>query len=75
MSRRYVKTSKFNSLDEVNPEVVAVVSAKDNLQSIGDQKYFKRNYLDAIRQIVPKFYFNDEQLISGTYISFSLYQG
>ena len=70
MSRRYVKTSKFNSLDQVNPEIVAVVSAKDNLQSIGDQEYFKRNYLDAIRQIVPKFYFNDEQLISGTYISF-----
>ena len=71
MSRRYVKTSKFNSLDQVSPKVVAVVTAKDNLQSVAeDQVYFKRNYLDAIRQIIPKFYFNDERAISGTHVSF-----
>ena len=71
MSRRYVKTSKFNSLDQIKPEIVAVVTAKDNLQSVSeDQVYFKRNYLDAIRQIIPKFYFDDERVISGTQVSF-----
>ena len=71
MSRRYVKTSKFNSLDEVVVETTAVISAKDNLQSVAEeQTYFKRNYLDAIRQIIPKFYFNDEQQVSGLHISY-----
>ena len=71
MSRRYVKQSKTNSLGEITPEVVAVVSAKDNLIQVTDeQKYFKRNYLDAIRQIVPKFYFSDEQDVSGVQVSF-----
>ena len=71
MSRRYVQSSKFNSLDEVIPEVVAVISAKDGIETYTDsQKYFKRNYLDAIRQIVPKFYFTDEQQISGTQVSY-----
>ena len=71
MSRRYVKTSKFNSLDEVVVETTAVISAKDNLQGVkGEQTYFKRNYLDAIRQIIPKFYFNDEQQVSGVQVSY-----
>ena len=71
MSRRYVKTAKFNSLDQVRPEVVAVVTAKDNLQSVADnQTYFKRNYLDALRKVIPEFYFSDEQSLSGTQVSF-----
>ena len=72
MSRRYVYKSKFNDVDEVVPEVVAVVSAKDNLQTINDeQQYFKRNYIEAIRKIIPKFYFSDEQVISGTHIAYT----
>ena len=71
MSRRYVHTSKFNDLDEITPEVVAVVSAKDNSQIVaGEQKYFKRNYIEAIRKIIPKFYFSDEQIISGTHVTY-----
>ena len=71
MSRRYVKTAKFNSLDQVRPEVVAVITAKDNIQSVSEnQAYFKRNYLDALRKIIPEFYFNDERVISGTQVSF-----
>jgi len=71
MSRRYVKKSKINDLNQVVPEIVAVVSAKDNIESIAtSQKYFKQNYLDAIRKIIPNFYFSDEQVISGTQVSF-----
>ena len=32
MSRRYVKASKFDDLNKIKVETVAVVSAKDNLQ-------------------------------------------
>jgi len=71
MSRRYVKTSKFDDLNKVKVETVAVVSAKDNLQGAAEsQTYFKRNYLDAIKKIIPSFYFYDEQQISGTQISY-----
>jgi hypothetical protein len=71
MSRRYVKKGKWNSLNQITPEVVAVVSAKDNVENSADsQKYFKRNYLEAIRQVIPKFYFSDEATISGTQVSF-----
>jgi len=71
MSRRYVKASKFVGLNKVKVETVAVVSAKDNLQGPAEsQTYFKRNYLDAIRKIIPSFYFHDEQQISGTQISY-----
>jgi hypothetical protein len=71
MSRRYIKSSKINQLDQVTPEIVAVVSAKDNIASRAQtQKYFKRNYLEAIRQIVPDFYFEDEVAASGTHISY-----
>ena len=59
MSRRYIHQSRSNSLGEIIPEVMAVVTAKDNLQTVdASQKYFKRNYIDAIRQIIPKFYFS-----------------
>ena len=71
MSRRYVKKTHFNSLDQVKPVVKSVVSAKDNIESTStDQTYFKRNYLEAIRQIIPKFYFADEAAVSGVHISF-----
>ena len=71
MSRRYVKASKFDDLNKVKVETVAVVSAKDNLQSVTEsQTYFKRNYLDAIKKIIPSFYFYDEQQLSGTQISY-----
>ena len=72
MSRRYVKTSSFNDLNQVVPEVVAIVSAKDQIETVDEsQKYFKRNYLEAIRKIVPKFYFADEATISGTHVAYS----
>ena len=71
MSRRYVKKTQFDSLDQVKPVIKSVVSAKDNLESTSKgQTYFKRNYLDAIKQIIPKFYFSDERTVSGTHISF-----
>ena len=71
MARRYVKKSRFNDLGKIIPEVVSVVSSKNNVQNISSpQTYFKRNYLDAIKKIVPKFYFADEQTISGTHVSY-----
>ena len=71
MSRRYVHSSEFNSLDEISLKVVAVISAKDHLLSKSQtQQFFKRNYLDAIRKIIPDFYFVDEANISGTHISY-----
>lgn len=71
MSRRYIKKGKWDSLGKVTPEIVAVVSSKDNTQTVGEaQTYFKRNYLDAVRQIIPKLYFSDEQSISGSQVSF-----
>ena len=46
MSRRYVKKARFNELNEITPEIVAVVTAKDNLESVDDsQQFFKRNYI------------------------------
>ena len=71
MSRRYVKKAKINSLGKITPEIISVVSAKDNIESAAQsQTYFKRNYLEAIRQIVPDFYFADEQMVSGTQVSY-----
>ena len=71
MSRRYIQKTRSNELGDILPQVMAVVTAKDDILAVDDsQKYFKRNYIDAIRQIIPKFYFSDEQSISGTHISF-----
>ena len=36
MSRRYVKKARWNSLDQITPEVVAVVSARDNVENAAD---------------------------------------
>ena len=72
MARRYVKTSKTNSLGEITPQVTAIVSTKNNIQSESKQQsYFKRNYIDAISKIIPEFYFSDEENISGTSIPFT----
>jgi len=72
MSRRYIYKSKFNDLNQVKPEVVSVVSSRDNLQTVNDeQKYFKRNYIDTIRKIIPKFYLDDDQTISGKQIPYT----
>ena len=71
MSRRYVKTSRINELSEVKPQIVSVISAKDHIESRAtSQIYFKRNYIEALRQVVPDFYFDDERLVSGTHISY-----
>tara|TARA_R110000782_G_scaffold102791_4_gene190149 strand:+ start:20651 stop:25036 length:4386 start_codon:yes stop_codon:yes gene_type:complete len=72
MSRRYVKTSKFDSLGKIKPVITAIVSTKDNLQSEArSQSFFKRNYIDAVTKIIPKFYFYDEEQLSGTYVPFT----
>lgn len=69
MARRDVKNSKFNSLNQVVPEVIAVVSTKDdNEQLQHPQSYFKRNYIEALKKIIPPFYFSDEQALSGLHI-------
>lgn len=71
MSRRYIQKSKINGLGKIVPEVVSVVTSRDDLiSSDNQQQYFKRNYADAIRKIIPKFYFSDEQQISGSHVSF-----
>ena len=72
MARRDVKSSRFNSLQEVVPEVVAVVSSKnDTEQRANSQKYFKHNYIDTLKQIIPPFYFSDEQALSGLHLPFT----
>ena len=71
MPRRYVKHSTIDALGNINPKIVAVVSTKGNLQNEATkQTYYKRNYLEALRKIIPPLYFDDEQEVSGTHISF-----
>lgn len=71
MSRRQIKHSKIDALGNVVPEVMAVVTARDDLLSYDDQQqYFKRNYSEAIRKLIPKFYFDDEVRVSGQHVSF-----
>jgi hypothetical protein len=72
MSRRYVKTSKFDSLGNIHPQIAAIVSTKDNIQSeTKSQSFFKRNYIEAVSKIIPKFYFYDEEQLSGTQVPFT----
>jgi hypothetical protein len=71
MPRREIQQSKFDSKGNIVPEVVAVVTSRDDvITSSDEQQYFKRNYSDAIRKIIPKFYFADEAAVSGTHVSF-----
>ncbi len=71
MARREITRTKFNKEGKIIPEVVAVVSAKDKTADLNNpQKYFKRNYLDAIRTIIPPFYLAEERQVSGTHISY-----
>ena len=71
MSRRYIQKSKIDGLGNVTPEVMAVVTSRDDLIiSDDEQQYFKRNYSDAIRKIIPKFYFSDDQAVSGSHVSY-----
>jgi hypothetical protein len=71
MARRYVQKSRFDDQGKIIPEVMAVVTSRDDLiVSNDEQQYFKRNYSDAIRKIIPKFYFSDEQSISGTHVAY-----
>lgn len=71
MSRRKIQQSRFDSNGNIIPEVVAVVTSRDDvITSSDEQQYFKRNYSDAIRKIIPKFYFADEAAVSGTHVSF-----
>jgi len=72
MARRYVKTTKTDSLGEITPQVTAIVSTKNNIQSESKaQSYFKRNYMDAISKLIPKLYFDDEERLSGTQVPFT----
>jgi hypothetical protein len=71
MSRRKITRSKFDKDGNITPEVVAVVSAKDKVVDENNpQKYFKRNYFEALTQIIPSFYLAEEKDISGTHVSF-----
>ena len=72
MSRRQIKKSTINDLGQVVPEVMAVVTSRDDVQVFDrGQNFFKRNYSEAIRKIIPKFYFSDEQEVSGDHVSFT----
>ena len=72
MSRREIKTTRWNSLGEPSFRVMSVVSTKDALQSEATQQtYFKRNYIETLKKIIPQFYFADEEQLSGTAISYS----
>lgn len=67
MVKRFVKSSTVDSLGKIHPKVVDIVSTKSNVQlEAKTQSYFKRNYLDVLKKIIPGFYFQDDQLVSGT---------
>mgnify|MGYP003681078339 CR=1 FL=1 len=71
MPRRQVRRSSVNDLGQISPEITAVVSTKSAIEESGDpQTYFKRNYIDALRQIVPQIYFDDDQNASGLHIPY-----
>ena len=72
MPRRQVKTSRIDDLGEITPEITAVVSTKAAIEESGDpQTYFKRNYVDALKQIIPNIYFSDDADASGLHIPFA----
>ena len=71
MSRRVVRESWVQPTGDVKSRVVSIVSNGGSLGDINDgQKYFKRNYLDALRKLIPELYFNDEREVLGEHISY-----
>ena len=71
MSRRYVKTSRVGQEGLISPEITAVVSTgNSNQHEAAQQNFFKSNYLDVLKKVVPTFYFSEDQAISGTHISY-----
>ena len=65
MVRRYIKSTNVNSLGQISPKIVDIVSTKSNVQlEANSQSYFKRNYLDVLKKIIPGFYFQDDKLVS-----------
>ena len=70
MARRLVKNVTIDSLGNINPKVVGVVSTGNDIQHDSkSQNYFKRNYLDVLRKIAPAFYFADDQELSGVAVN------
>ena len=71
MSRRIVRESWVQPTGDIKSRVVSIVSTGSTLEDTDKgQKYFKRNYLDAIRKIIPEVYFNDEREVLGDHISY-----
>lgn len=71
MARRQITRTKFGDQGKIIPEVVAVVSAKDKAVDLNNpQKYFKRNYIDALKPTIPPFYLAEERDVSGTQVSY-----
>ena len=61
MTRRVVKSSSINDLGETSSKLVSVVSTGRSFENYeSNQKFFKRNYLDALKKIIPQVYFDDE---------------
>ena len=72
MPRRYIQSTRFDNAGNPVPEVVAVVSSKTNVQQESKQQtYFKRNYGEALKKLIPKFYYADDETLSGTHIAFT----
>ena len=72
MTRRVVKSSRINDLGETSSKLVSVVSTGRSFENYeSNQKFFKRNYLDALKKIIPQVYFDDEIEISGQSISYT----
>ncbi len=72
MPRRQIKRSTVNDLGQIVPEITAVVSTNSALEESGDpQTYFKRNYSEALKKIIPNIYFADDESASGKDIPFA----
>jgi hypothetical protein len=71
MSRRYIKTSRTNSKGEITPVITSVVSTGNDMQQkTRAQTYFKTNYIDVIKDSIPKFYIREDAALSGTHVSY-----
>ena len=71
MTRRYTRSSQINDLNETTGKIVSVVSTGRSFENFDSgQKYFKRNYIDALKKIIPQVYFNDEIELSGNHVNY-----